>query len=163
MSLSFGAERKVVFNPALAKARFNWWEMPGMYGMQKWLSGLSLLLIVGSNLLQRWSRSRSRSAFGADDRNQDRAFVDTTLAGGRPPLVRAAQLAKYCHSGFPDSQSFVPPFFCDQLPNSQTKIPLLVVYFLIFWRDSPDHLQLYKWGGQILTFQKHSKSTSVRI
>ena len=87
---------------------------------QKWLSGLSLLLIVGSSLLQRWSRSRSRSAFGADDRNQDRAFVDTTKSGSRPPpLVRAAQLAKYCHSGFPDSQSFVPPFFCDQ-PNSQT-------------------------------------------
>ena len=138
-----------------------WWPLPAM--QQKWLSGLSLLLIVGSSLLQRWSRSRSRSAFGADDRNQDRAFVDTTLAGGRPPLVRAGQLAKYCHSGFPDSQSFVPPFFCDQLSNFEARFPFSSS---ICWSFGVIALIIcsYKWGKQILAFHaKHSKSISVRI
>ena len=60
-SLSLGAERKVVFTPALVNARLSWWETSGMYVMHAYMMSSSSCLssekgiTSNSSPPQKWS------------------------------------------------------------------------------------------------------------
>ena len=112
-----------------------WWPLP----QQKWFSRLSRRLCT-------WSRwSRLRSSLWADHNRTDlsgSSFVDT---GQRlPPLVRAWQLAKYCHSKLlllvPQNLSpllLVPR--TSQTWSATKEINLIIpIYSLITWHDNRD-------------------------